>query len=220
MAMRPEWRQMINHFLADKKPYSRETISTFRGWVKNDRLNQNLKNKLQNVINEFNRRPDPYRNRFLPEFKRLVNANNRFRYRTNSRGNGITVYYTKNYSNSNAPQSFVNFSRGRNNKSAYVNYGYTHPNHRQGGIGTTLRNFGVRAARAAGLPLYQYSINLNLLGHLPSKFGGKTPISGHIMEKLGAVKIKGIPSKGGRITKKAYAYMIRAHPYETRFRPK
>ena len=220
MAMRPEWRQMINHFLAYKKPYSRETINTFKGWVKNDRLNQNLKNKLQNVINEFNRRPDPYRNRFLPEFKRLVNANNRFRYRTNSRGNSITVYYTKNYSNRNAPQSFVNFSRGWNNKSAYLNYGYTNPNHRQSGIGTTLRNFGVRAARAAGLPLYQYSINLNRLGHLPSKFGGKTPISGYIMEKLGAVKIKGIPSRGGRIEKKAHAYMIRGHPYETRAKPK
>ena len=215
--MQAEWRSMINTFLA-KKPYSRETISTFRAWVKNDRLNQNLKNKLQNVINEFNRRPDPYRNRFLPEIKRLVNANNRFRYHGSR--NGITVYYTKNYSNNNAPKSYVNFTRGENNKSVHVNYGFTHPNHRQSGIGTTLRKFGVRAARASGVPLYQYSINMNMLGHVPSKFGGKTPISGYIMEKLGAVKIKGIPEGHGRVAKKKYAYMIRAHPYETRAKPR
>ena len=220
----PRWRLMINHFLkSEPKPYTHKTIKTLREWVKDPRLSQNIKNRLQNFINEFNSRPDPYRN-FVTELKRLVNADPRFRYYNTKNGNHTTVYYQTNY-NMNRPRSSVNFSRAWNNKSGYVAYGHTHPNHRQGGIGTKLRNFGVRAARAVGLPLYQYSINLNRLGLLPSKFGGKTPISGHIMEKLGAVKVKGIPLKKRpgikkRIEKKKHAYMIRAHRYGTRFRPK
>lgn len=215
--MQAEWRTLVNHMLA--RPRTREIIQTFKAWKQNARLNQNLKNKLQNAINEFNRRPDPYL-RFQAELIRLVNANERFRYNKSNRSNGTVTVYYKN--SNNGPRSFVNFTRASNNKSAYVSYGYTDPVHRGKGIGTTLRNFGVRAARASGVPMYQYSINLNLLGLVPSKFGKnkKTPISGHIMEKLGAVKIKGIPEGHGRIAKKKHAYMIRAHPYATRFRPK
>jgi hypothetical protein len=219
-----------------QRPHTRELIHTFRAWKQNARLNQNLKNKLQNAINAFNSRPDPYL-RFQDELIRLVNANKRFRYHkyNNNRVNGkITVYYQNNYRNRNnnsppPPRSFVNFTRANNNTSAYISYGVTHPSHRYHPndpnkkrikVGTILRNFGVRAALAAGVPLYQYSINLNMLGLVPSKFGKKkVPISGHIMEKLGAVKVKGIPKGHGRVSKKAHAYMVRAHPYRTRFRP-
>lgn len=209
-----QWRSMINYMVS--RPPTREIIQTFMAWKQNARLNQNLKNKLQNAINKFNTRPDPYL-RFRSEIIKLVNANERFRYR-NTNGN-VTVYYKNTYNN-NSPRSFVNFTRARNNKSAYVSYGYTDPSHRGKGIGTKLRNFGVRAARASGIPMYQYSVNLNWLGLVPSKFGKKkVPISGHIMEKLGAVKVKGIPWGHGRIQKKTHAYMVRAHPYGTRFKP-
>ena len=227
--MQSDWRTLVNRMLA--KPRTREIIQTFKVWKQTARLNQNLKNKLQNAINEFNSRPDPYRNNFLPELKRLVNANRRFRYRTNSTSGKVIVYYKNNHNNKNAPESHVNFTRALNNKSAYISFGYTDPSHRYDPtnpqenrikVGTVLRNFGVRAARASGVPLYQYSVNLNWLGLVPSKFGkNNVPISGHIMEKLGAVKVKGIPArKRGRIQKKTHAYMVRAHPHATRARPK
>jgi len=212
-----ERRSMINYMLA--KPRTREIIQTFKIWKQNVSLNQNLKNKLQNAINEFNSRPDPYL-RFRSELIRLINANERFRYRNNGNSGQVTVYYKNTYNNNNGPESFVNFMRAPNNKSAYISYGYTDRVHRGKKIGTTLRNFGVRAARASGVPMYQYSINLNSLGLVPSKFGkNKVPISGHIMEKLGAVKVRGIPKGHGRIMKKTHSYMIRAHSYGTRFKP-
>ena len=223
--MQAEWRTLVNHMLT--KPRTREIIQTFKVWKQNTRLNQNLKNKLQNAINEFNSRSDPYSNKFLPELKRLVDTNKRFKYRTNGINGKVTVYYKNN---NNGPESYVRFTRAANNKSAYISFGYTDPSHRYDPtnpqknrikVGTVLRNFGVRAARASGVPLYQYSINLNWIGLVPSKFGKKNvPVSGHIMEKLGAVKVKGIPEGHGRIAKKRYAYMVRAHPYATRARPK
>lgn len=50
--MQAEWRTMINYMLT--QPRTREVIEAFKVWQRNNRLDQNLKNKLQNAINKFN----------------------------------------------------------------------------------------------------------------------------------------------------------------------
>ena len=108
----------------------------------------------------------------------------------------------------NSNYSFVRFVPVKNKKGVYLEYGRTGNNRRMWGEGTRLRNYGARAARAAGVPLYQYGVNLEEL--LPK---GSIPISTRIMRnKLGAVPTRSIPGIG----KVKYGSMVRAHPYATR----
>lgn len=105
--------------------------------------------------------------------------------------------------------TYLIFDPANNNRAAYLNYGHTHVNDRGKGLGTRLRNYGVRAARAAGVPLYQYGINLNsLVGR------NEMPISTRIMRKLGAVPTyRRIP---GLSRIKKWQSLVRSHRYSTR----
>jgi len=108
----------------------------------------------------------------------------------------------------NRNYSFVRFVPVKNKKGVYLEYGRTGNNRRMWGEGTRLRNYGARAARDAGVPLYQYGENIEKL--LPK---GSIPISTRIMRnKLGAVPTRSIPGIG----KVKYGSMVRAHPYATR----
>lgn len=107
--------------------------------------------------------------------------------------------------------TYLIFDPANNNRAAYLNFGHTHVNDRGKGLGTRLRNYGVRAAQASGVPLYQYGINLNFLVKK-----NEMPISTRIMRKLGAVPTyKRIP---GLSKKKKWQSVVRAHPYSTRYK--
>jgi hypothetical protein len=122
----------------------------------------------------------------------------------------IKNFYTRiSYANGGA---VVNFLPSSNNRGVELAYGRTSAAHRGQGLGTRLRNYGVRAALAAGVPLWQYGINLNQL--VPK---GQTPISTRIMRKLGGVWTRGVPEfPKGRIVKKKYATLVRGHRYSLR----
>jgi hypothetical protein len=122
----------------------------------------------------------------------------------------LTLSYGNRNNNSN--YSYVRFIPSMNRRGVYLNMGRT-GNHRRGkGEGTRLRKYGVNAAVAAGVPLYQYGVNIeNLL-----KNNKAMPISTGIMRKLGAVSIKKIPGYG---VNTKWASMVRAHPYKTRAAP-
>jgi len=122
----------------------------------------------------------------------------------------VTLSYGNRNNNSN--YSYVRFIPSMNRRGVYLNMGRTGNNRRGKGEGTRLRKYGVNAAIAAGVPLYQYGLNMeNLL-----KNNKAMPISTGIMRKLGAVSIKKIP---GYDVNTKWASMVRAHPYKTRTAP-
>lgn len=105
------------------------------------------------------------------------------------------------------PGTFVNFEPSNNKKGVELSYGATNKEDRGKGLGTRLRNYGVRAAKNAHVTLWQYGINLNML--VPRN---QPPISTRIMRKLGAERTPGIPRKGG-IAKKKWASIYRGGKY-------
>jgi hypothetical protein len=114
--------------------------------------------------------------------------------------------------NNNRNYSYVRFMPSMDRRGVYLELGRTGNNRRGKGEGTRLRKYGVNAAIAAGVPLYQYGLNMeNLLEN-----NNAMPISTGIMRKLGAVSIKKIP---GYDVKTKWASMVRAHPYKTRTAP-
>ena len=207
--MSNNWRAQVVENILKQKTIRRRNARLLKGYLNiNTITSPNIRNKMQNAIRRFNAQ-DPWL-KFRKELTRLVNNTNNLKYSIN--GNQVHVYVN----HPNGTHSYVNYEPAGNNRSAYIDMGETSNKYRQGKFGTRLRNIGVQAARASGVPLYQYSLNLGNVGYVQSKFGGKTPVSGHIMEKLGAVRTRGIPSGKGKMEKKHRAYLVRAHRYNTR----
>ena len=73
-------------------------------------------------------------------------------------------------------------------KGIYIHYGETKPGFRGQHIGFRLRKTAVNAARHSKIPLYQVSQNIE---RLVTK--GNIPISGRIMQKLGATQMNYAP---------------------------
>jgi hypothetical protein len=68
-------------------------------------------------------------------------------------------------------------------KGVYIHYGETYPTARGQRVGFRLRKTAVNAARNSRVPLYQVSQNINSLVKK-----GNMPISGRIMQQLGAIR--------------------------------
>jgi hypothetical protein len=129
----------------------------------------------------------------------------------------VTVVHVGNnelrlkYSN----DTYVNYRLANNRRGVELAYGRTNVADRRKGLGTRLRNYGVKAARASHVHLWQYSVNVNML--VPS---GSKPPSAIIMERLGAQWTRGIPRRysNGKISivKKRWASIVRGHRYPTR----
>jgi hypothetical protein len=143
-------------------------------------------------------------NRFVNHLAEITQNNKNLKFHVSA--NGVTLRYRPG---SNG--TYVNYTPSNNGKGVELSYGYTHVEDRGKGLGTRLRNYGVRAARAAGVPLWQYGINLNYL--VP---GNQPPISTRIMRKLGAEWTRGIPKGPGKIAKKKWASIVRGHRYSLR----
>jgi len=108
--------------------------------------------------------------------------------------------------------AIVNFEPSANGRGVELAYGRTSLHARKQGYQTRLRTYAVRAARSAGVPLWQYGMNLNNL-----VFPGQPPISTRIMRSLGAEWTRGIPSGSkGRIERKKWGSLVRGHRYSLR----
>lgn len=144
--------------------------------------------------------------RFANKLVNIVRPNKNLHVKLNKRS--IKLSY-------NRGNTFVIFEPMVNNRSVYLALGRTGNTSRGKGLGTRLRNYGVRASRASGVPLYHMGINLE--GLLPA---GAMPISTRIVrKKLGAVRshsIPGISLKRRNFNKIAWPSLVRAHRYPTR----
>lgn len=171
-----------------------------------NKLTPETRNKAQKILNQY--RPKFRRNNFAKFANHLVELtqNNQNMMLNLNSANQIKLYYK------NSPRTFIWLDPAENKgrRGVEISYGGTNTTVRGSGRGTRLRNYAVKAARSAGVPLWQYGINLNFL--VPS---GTMPISTRIMRKLGAVPTRGIPRKG-KIVKKAWASLVRGHRYPTR----
>jgi hypothetical protein len=142
-------------------------------------------------------------NRFVNHLADITQNNKNLKFHVGS--SGVTLRYTPG-----AQGTYVNFTPSNNGRGVELSYGHTNKNDRGKGLGTRLRTYGVRAARSAGVTLWQYGINLNML--VPRN---QPPISTRIMRKLGAEWTRGVPSARG-ITKKKWASVVRGHRYSLR----
>ena len=143
-------------------------------------------------------------NRFVNHLAEITQNNRNLKFHVGS--SGVTLRYSPG-----AQGTYVNFTPSNNNRGVELSYGHTNKNDRQKGLGKRLRSYGVRAARAAGVTLWQYGVNLNQL-----KKQGEMPVSTYIMRKLGAEWTRGIPRESGKITKKKWASIVRGHRYSLR----
>lgn len=73
--------------------------------------------------------------------------------------------------------------KNNRSKGVYIHYGETYPKARGQKVGFRLRKTAVSAARNSKVPLYQVSQNINSLVKK-----GNMPISGKIMQQLGAIR--------------------------------
>ena len=170
-------------------------------------IKKNLNNK-NNLKKIFNNLAKPTHNtpfeRFANHLVNITKNNKNIKIYPNRRN--ITI----GYGTTNNNYSYVKFMPSKNNRGVYISFGKTGKLRRMQKEGTKLRGYGVRAARKAGVPLYQYGQNVEKL--LPQ---GAVPISTRIMRGLGAVPAHKIPGYG----KMNYGSLVRAHRYFTRFRP-
>jgi GNAT superfamily N-acetyltransferase len=143
-------------------------------------------------------------NRFVNHLAEITKNNKNLKFHVGT--NGVTLRYSPG-----AQGTYVNFTPSNNNRGVELSYGYTRENDRNKGLGKRLRTYGVRAARAAGVTLWQYGVNLNLLVNR-----NEMPISTYIMRKLGAEWTRGIPKGPGKIAKKKWASIVRGHRYSLR----
>lgn len=114
-----------------------------------------------------------------------------------------------------AYQHFGPTTYNRTKRSVEIGYGEVANEFKGQGLGTRLREYGVHAAKAAGVPLFHEGINMRgLVGP------GKMPISTHIVRhKLGAEPAHGLHiSRTGRIVKPKVSWpsIFRFHRYQTR----
>ena len=150
--------------------------------------------------------------RFVNRLADITQNNKNLMFHVNK--NSVTLRYRQGVSNLTG--TFVTFEPSANKRGVEVAYGHTNVRDRRKGFGTRLRSYGVRAARSAGVPLWQYGINLNVL--VPSKH---QPISTLIMYRLGAERTRGVPrGASGKIVKKKWATLVRGHRYSLRTQSK
>jgi GNAT superfamily N-acetyltransferase len=143
-------------------------------------------------------------NRFANHLAEITQNNKNLRFSVGK--NRVTLRYSPGPCGTH-----VKFKPSHNNRGVEISYGYTRDLDRGKGLGTRLRNYGVRAARAAGVTLWQYGVNINRL--VP---GNQPPISTRIMRKLGAEWTRGVPSESGGLFKSKWASIVRGHRYSLR----
>ena len=132
----------------------------------------------------------------------------------NNKNLSIGLYKNSIKLSYNRGNTYVMFEPKRNKRSVELSLGFTDPGSRGKGLGTRLRNYGVRASRASGIPMYHQGVNIEGLVN-----AGKPPLSTRMIRKLGAVIAHSIP--GGRmgrrnVDKFYWPSLVRAHRYPTR----
>ena len=144
--------------------------------------------------------------RFANKLVNIIRPNKNLHIKLNKRS--ITLSY-------NRGNTYVIFEPMGNNKSIYLSAGRTANTSRGKGLGTRLRNYGARASRAAGIPMYHMGINME--GLVPA---GTMPISTRIVrKKLGGVRAHSIPGEKlthRNINRMAWPSLVRAHTHATR----
>ena len=142
-------------------------------------------------------------NRFVNHLYEVTKNNRNLSVNISNTGGQVTLRY--------GPGTFVQFEPSGNRKGVELSYGGTNAADRRKGLGTRLRNYGIRAAKNAHVTLWQYGINLNML--VPRN---QPPISTRIMRKLGAERTPGVPRyEGGKVrtSKKRWASIVRGGKY-------
>jgi hypothetical protein len=143
--------------------------------------------------------------RFLKELQEITKNNKNLEVVPTSSESVLLRYPNKAY---------ISFQRQYRNRGVEVGMGRSQQ--KGGGLGTRLRNYGVRAARSAGVPLWHYGININNMVGPDQK-----PISTYIMRnKLGAVPTRGMPVGKWRFTREKWASVVLGHKYPTRSKKK
>jgi hypothetical protein len=186
------------------------SISTIRGILRNHKniIPNNLRERALKAIG--NSHPKLSNNtpfeRFANKLVNIIRPNKNLHIKLNKRS--IKLSY-------NRGNTYVIFEPMKNKKSVYLALGSTANTSRGKGLGTRLRNYGARASRASGVPMYH--IGFNLEGLVPE---GTMPISTRIVrKKLGAVRPHSFPGKNWtrrNINKMAWPSLFRAHRHATR----
>jgi hypothetical protein len=186
------------------------SVSTIRGILRNYKniIPNNLRVRALKAIG--NSQPKLSNNtpfeRFANKLVNIIRPNKNLHIKLNKRS--IKLSY-------NRGNTYVIFEPMANNRSVYLALGATSNTSRGKGLGTRLRNYGARASRASGVPMYHMGINVE--GLLPA---GAMPISTRIVrKKLGAVRPHSFPGKNWtrrNFNKTAWPSLVRAHRYPTR----
>jgi len=180
-------------------------LTTLIRYSHDDTLPENLKRRIRSMINK----PIPVsRNSPFEKFvNRLLNIT------SNNRNLSVKIINNSKRKVKLAYRNgtFVNYIPSGNKRGVELEYGRTRPDDRGKGLGTRLRTYGIRAAKAAGVPLWQYGSNINKL--VPEN---EPPISTRIMRKHGAVWTRGIPNSFGKIQKVNWGSLVRGHRYPIR----
>lgn len=153
-----------------------------RRWLRNK---HNFNNeRINNRVAKYNARSSF--NKYANSVSKLKNANmslRRFAIPVANGGPYVSLSVGKKGYIQLEPVCLDNFNRG-----IYIHYGFTNGKYRGQKIGFRLRKVAVNAARNTGIPLWQVSQNIEGL-----VAAGKLPVSGKIMNKLGAAQINYAP---------------------------
>jgi hypothetical protein len=168
-------------------------------WIKRWLRNKHNYNneRIANIVRRYNARTSF--NKYVNTLNKLKNANmslSKFMLPIAKGGPYVSLNVGKKGFIQLEPVCLDNFNRG-----IYIHYGETNWKFRGQKIGFRLRKTAVNAARAAGIPLWQVSQNIEQL-----VTPGELPVSGKIMASLGATQINYAPPCRAHNKRGAYNY--------------
>ena len=146
---------------------------------------------------------------FVGHLYNLTKHNKNITFEILPHGREVKISYSKNTYQHFGP------TYNRKRRSVEIGYGRVAKEDRGKGLGTRLRNYGVRAARAAQVPLFHEGINMEGL----VKAGSMPPSTRLVRRKLGAERAHGVfRPRTGRIGKLRVTWpsIFRFHRYPTR----
>lgn len=146
---------------------------------------------------------------FVGHLYNLTKNNKNIKFEILPHGREVKISYNKN--------TFQHFgpTYNRKRRSVEIGYGRVSEADRGKGLGTRLRNYGVRAARAAQVPLFHEGINMESLVNK----GSMPPSTRLVRKKLGAEPAHGVfRPRTGRVAKLKVTWpsIFRFHRYPTR----
>jgi hypothetical protein len=149
--------------------------------------------------------------RFVNHLAEITKNNKNIKLEVLPHGREVKISYNKN--------TFQSFRPTFNRKKRSVEFGYGRvaPSDRGKGLGTRLRNYGVRAARAAQVSLFHEGVNMESI----VREGNMPPSTRIVRFKLGAEPAHGLwhPRTGRIVKPKTVPSIFRFHRYSLRPTP-